>query len=134
MNEKTKESPPPAEFIDATVAVEWEKRLWDIANAITAFTIAQSVVAGYEFANPAFRSSLTKPGVPCFSLLMLALITFAEVAAVMWCKNTAFRHLDELKRPPFAYQLWVRVTRGRIFAILFFTVAPLAGIVGLLRS
>jgi hypothetical protein len=41
-------------------SVDWEKRLWDLANGITGFAIVQSLLSGYRFGQPDFQSKFAE--------------------------------------------------------------------------
>lgn len=121
------ESPGPEVSPNAAV---WEKRLWDAANAIVGFALAQSLVAAYALGKEDLKKNLADDDVICACIALLLAVTAAQVLAVCFCRWwVRWLPLDQTSS-----RLWTRLTIGRSLAILFFSVAPLFGLIQLLHK
>ncbi|MEA2235650.1 MAG: hypothetical protein QOC81_374 [Thermoanaerobaculia bacterium] len=113
---------------------EWEKRLWDLANAITGFTLAQSLLSAYKFGDDSFRSNFKTACMIYGIIAALAIVTGLELFAVAYCRSAALKLLrgGDAAQEALSRELWIGVTRGRFAAVVLFALAPLAGLLGIL--
>lgn len=111
--------PETSEQLDSV----WEERMWSLANSITGFALAQSLVAGYAFGQPSFKQQFTGPKAAGAATL-LVVVTIAQIVAVDLCARVVRAQRSNVR----AKRLWKGVTVGRQLAIAFFALAPLMGI------
>lgn len=112
------------------IAGMWEKRLWDAANAITAFALAQSLVAAYAIGKKELQASFSDPRTLRRCIGLLFFVTAVQIAAVWACHWLA----GSLALDQMSSALWMRFTIGRSIAIAIFSIAPLYGFFRMLRK
>jgi hypothetical protein len=112
------------------IANLWEQRLWDVANAIVAFALAQSLVAAYSIGKKELQTSFSDPRTLRVCIGLLLFVTAVQIVAVCACHwLTGHLALDQISSA-----LWMRFTIGRSIAIAFFSIAPLTGFLLMLRK
>jgi len=97
------------------------KYLWDSANIITGFAVAQTIAFAYACAKPEFRELINTLSVKCTISILLFIVRLIEAYAVWWCSNKTillFKTKEQkvnLEITKIIYQ----AARGRIIAIIF---------------
>ena len=113
-------------------------KFWDIANAITAFSAAQSIAFSYSLTNNAFASKLKEsPALMYFLLFVLLLGGILYFYSVLWCNKNSLNKIisltensdiDNLKK------IWWSVTIVRLIVICFFTLFSILLLIGMISD
>jgi len=100
-----------------------DEKLWEVANYVTGFAIAQVVATSFAIARkewPVLKGMLAH----CLALAGTLTFTTFYITAIYWCDLVGSEHSSI---PP---EIWRRVTQGRTIAVLLFTVVLLVALVG----
>jgi uncharacterized membrane protein (DUF485 family) len=87
-------------------------KLWDLANLVTGFAVAQSLAIIFSMARNDFKMPNKKRHWLAF--IGITLFTICYIVAIELCGNEG-QLLDKTHA-----NLWQQVTRGRVFAVILF--------------
>jgi ABC-type branched-subunit amino acid transport system permease subunit len=104
-----------------------DEKLWDIANYVTGFAIAQTLVTTFAIAKGEWLL-LKGAGAHIGAALGALVFTVFYEIAIFWCE------INGSKDPGIPQQIWRRVTQGRMFAVALFTILLLVTILGHRRA
>ena len=100
------------------------KKLWDMANLITGFAVAQSLVVSLAIINNQM-GWICDPSAPVISIGALVVITLLYCWALVVCGRLGSKLGESEHR-----DIWCYLTGGRIAAVLLFNVVLLVVIHG----
>lgn len=113
-------------------------KFWDIANAITAFSAAQSIAFSYSLTNSNFVVKLKdSPALMYFLFIALLLGGILYFFSVVWCYKNSLTNISFLKDGTGSInyrKLWINVTIGRLVIICFFTLFTLIILLGMISD
>jgi hypothetical protein len=104
-------------------SVHVAEKLWDMANIITGFAIAQVLATTFALAKHELKAL---KGVPAHwaAFLTTLLFTGFYIGAIVWC-GCEGRHLN-----PTQYDIWTKTMAGRVGAVILFTLVLVLTLVG----
>jgi hypothetical protein len=92
-------------------STELAGKLWDLANAITAFALVQGLVFAYACANKDVGNVLNRKALKAAIAVMIAMIGTAQCVAVEWCRSKLC-HIDPAQCPVYS-----EAGEGRVLCI-----------------
>ena len=101
------------------------EKLWDLANLITGFAIAQNIATTFAMAKEDLDRALTGPLNHWFAFAGIVVFTALYIVAIIWCGEHGSPH-----DPPDTVALWKTVTCGRVGAVLLFALVTLGTLYG----
>jgi hypothetical protein len=104
-------------------------KLWDLANFITGFAIAQNLATTFAMAKGEFRNSLKGSAAHIVAFVSTIVFTILYFYAIWWCESQAINK-PEVKSIEDMVSLWKHVTVGRLVAVALFTVVTLMTLIG----
>ena len=104
-------------------------KLWDLANLITGFAIAQNLATTFAMAKGEFRNSLKGTAAHIVAFVSTIVFTILYFCAIWWCRSQALDK-PEVKYIEDMVSLWKHVTVGRVLAVALFTLVTLMTLIG----
>ncbi len=99
-----------------------DDKLWDIANYVTGFAIAQVLATSFAIAKNDWPL-LKGPLAHWLTLGGTLLFTAFYMAVIIWCGLNGGKN-SSIPKP-----IWQRVTQGRLLAVLLFTIVLIGALV-----
>jgi UDP-N-acetylmuramyl pentapeptide phosphotransferase/UDP-N-acetylglucosamine-1-phosphate transferase len=100
-----------------------DEKLWDIANYVTGFAIAQVLATSFAIAKrdwPALKGAAAH----CLAMGGSSIFTTFYLTVIIWCCNKGSTNSS------ITQELWQRITQGRILAVLLFTFVLIVALIG----
>lgn len=97
------------------------KELWDLANLITGFAIAQNLATTFAMAKGDWRVSLKGTALHWGAAAATIVFTAFYIWAIVWSCN---------QQPPAGSDTWEAVKWGRVGAVILFTLVTLGTLYG----
>jgi hypothetical protein len=103
-------------------AMDIPEKLWDLANIVTGFAVAQSLAMIYGIGKGDFDTNLNKKCGHAAALILTLLFGIGYCFAIHWCYcNAKLQGIDESH-----LRIWKSVTTGRIASVILFDILLLA--------
>ena len=107
------------------------EKVWDLANVITGFSVAQNLAVVYGMGKGDFRNSMRSGGEHLAAAAGTIAFSVAYILAICWCGRTMAPALCFDLSPTAPGQLtdctiWHEATCGRIWTVILFTLVMLA--------
>ena len=117
---------------NAIEGIKVAEKLWDLANLVTGFAVAQSIATTFTMAKGELRGSLKGSVAHWVAFGSIVLFTSFYLCAIVWCYKAGSP--PELapsssKLAP-SSSIWFTVTVGRVVAVLLFTLVTLGTLYG----
>jgi hypothetical protein len=104
-------------------AINLADKLWDIANFVTGFAIAQVLATTFALVKTELKP-LTGALAHWIAFLTTLLFTGFYIYAIVWCEIEGTSISSE------RHDIWRRVTQGRIIAVGIFTLVLFMALLG----
>lgn len=105
------------------------EKLWNLANVLTGFNIAQAMAYVYAIGNPTFAKTISKDNVPWIIFVIGVCLNLLWIFAVWWCHYAAVRCPPDKGKSEDTIKAFKRisfhVTIGRIVLIVAFSAMSL---------
>ena len=105
--------------MDVYGKIKIAEKLWDLANLVTGFAVAQSIATTFTVAKGDLKT-LKDAGPHLGAIIATLIFTTFYIIAILWCrKNGSSRDSTDNS------SLWHAATVGRVFAVILFTLVIL---------
>jgi uncharacterized membrane protein YidH (DUF202 family) len=108
--------------------INFAEKLWDLANIITGFAIAQVLATTFALVKGELPP-LTGTSAHGAAFILTTGFTVAYIWAIRWCERE-WRQLEAAKLATGQEAIWHSATQGRIFAVVLFTLVLLLALLG----
>lgn len=105
--------------------IKMAEKLWDLANLVTGFAVAQSIATTFVIAKGDLNNSLRGPGAHFVAIGATLIFTVFYIFAILWCRAKG-SSLDSSDNSA----IWCPITAGRVFAVVLFTSVTLGTLYG----
>jgi hypothetical protein len=95
-------------------------KLWDLANLITGFAVAQILATTFALAGGKLRTILQGPAAHWTAFVVMILVTGLYLTAIVWCGSKG-RSLER-----YHPEVWCVVTAARVGVVVLFRLVEVA--------
>ena len=101
------------------------EKLWDLANVVTGFAVAQGIATTFVIAKGDLNNSLRGSGAHFVAIGATLVFSAFYIFAILRCRAKG-SSLDSLDNSA----IWFTITAGRVFAVVLFTLVTLGTMYG----